>query len=285
MAKPLGPLFPFAAFAVETFGNARPGVSMALKPISSLIIDTYRSGAELLVILEGKLVLENSEAARCELETLLEGDLDTVYFHLGKVQYVDSGGWGAMVGLKVAANRHKISLCFLSPNDRVLEVFRISKLDTIFDVLESDAADEVAEKIEQPKNLVFRGSRDQRQSKYNTESYFDKPKIQIINAASFETSEKADEEEELRRLSQDAMSLLKAKDYDGVIETYHKLLDLDPLDITALNNLGIVYEKNPDWHSKAIEVWERVLDLSEERRDPKHGERAKRHLVDLRRVA
>lgn len=260
---------------------AQPSVSMALKPISSLVIDTYRSGTELLVKLEGKLVLENSEAARLQMEALLEDGLETAYFHLGKVQYVDSGGWGAMVGLKVVANRNRIRICFLSPTERVLEVFRISKLDSIFDVVEASEADQIVEKIEKPENLVFRGSRDQRQGKYNTEAYFVQPKIEIVNPSDTSADQDPNAEKELRRLSREAMELLKTGDFDRVIETYHMLLDLDPGDITALNNLGIVYEKRPDWHNQAIEVWEKVLDLSEERQDPKHVERAKRHLVTL----
>ena len=68
-----------------------------------------------------------------------------------------------------------------------------------------------------------------------------------------------------------------------VIETYLKVLEIDPDDISALNNLGVVYEKRPEWRDKAVETWKRVQELSETRQDEKHADRARRHLKSLTR--
>jgi tetratricopeptide (TPR) repeat protein len=78
-----------------------------------------------------------------------------------------------------------------------------------------------------------------------------------------------------------AVEFMRQGNYESSIECYKEALNLDPDYLPALNNLAIVYEKQPSWHNLAIENWNRVLELSRQRNDEKHMDRAERHLADL----
>lgn len=248
---------------------------------SQLLIDAYRSRNELLVELTGRLTLENSDSVRQRLHDLIETDLEKFYLYMGGLEYVDSGGWGTMVGLKVAVNRNRTRLTFLAPNDRVLDIFRISKLDSIFDIITGGEAEGIRKTIERPENLVWRDSPDESQSKFNTEAYFT-PYTEDQVTPGGSSAPRSDRESEIAELSRRAVEYLRFGDYPKVIETYEKVLELDEDDISALNNLGVVYEKRPEWREKAVATWQRVQELSEARRDSKHADRARRHLKSLR---
>lgn len=248
---------------------------------SQLLIDAYRTRTELLVELTGRLTLENSDSVRKRLHELIEEPLEKFYLYMGGLEYVDSGGWGTMVGLKVAVNRNRARLTFLAPNDRVMDIFRISKLDSIFDIITGGEAESIRKAIERPENLLWRDSPDESQSKFNTEAYFTPyTEDQVTPGGSGPTE--SDRGREIAELSRRAVEYLRFGDYPKVIETYQKVLELDADDISALNNLGVVYEKRPEWRQKAVETWQRVQELSEHRSDFKHADRARRHLKSLR---
>ncbi len=81
-----------------------------------------------------------------------------------------------------------------------------------------------------------------------------------------------------------AVEYMKVGNYDMAVLEYEKALRIDPEYLPALNNLAIVYEKQPSWIPKAIEQWEIVLRVSQQRGDQKHMDRAKRHLANLRQL-
>lgn len=81
-----------------------------------------------------------------------------------------------------------------------------------------------------------------------------------------------------------AVEYMRVGNYDMAVLEYEKALRLDPEYLPALNNLAIVYEKQPSWIPKAIEQWELVLRISQQRGDQKHMDRAKRHLANLRQL-
>lgn len=78
---------------------------------------------------------------------------------------------------------------------------------------------------------------------------------------------------------------MREGDYNKSIEKYNQALKLDPNYVPALNNLAIIYEKKPHTYSKAIELWEHVLQICKEKDDKKHLERAEKHLQKLREIA
>lgn len=85
----------------------------------------------------------------------------------------------------------------------------------------------------------------------------------------------------VRQFCEEAVDYIKKGDYPHAIDSYRRALGLDGDNLSALNNLGIVYEKRPEWYPQAVETWKRVLELSERARDEKHAGRARKHLDTL----
>jgi len=79
-----------------------------------------------------------------------------------------------------------------------------------------------------------------------------------------------------------AVELMRQGDYEKAVEKYQEALHVDPDYLPAYNNLAIVFEKKPSWRSKAIEMWEKVLELSQAGGDQKHIDRAQKHLSNLK---
>lgn len=100
-------------------------------------------------------------------------------------------------------------------------------------------------------------------------------------ASSSARSEKEILEEHCRR----AVDYMRQGNYEMSVEEYKSALKLNPDYLPALNNLAIVYEKQPSWIPRAIEMWEHVLRLSQGHGDQKHVDRAQRHLSNLRKMS
>lgn len=249
-------------------------------PGPKIWIDAFQSGDELLVILKGKLVLENCEAARARLTTLLTERVQRVDIYLGRLEFIDSAGWGAMVGLKMLANRNRTRLVFLSPSERVREIFRISKLDAIFEILDGPEAEDRRAALMKRENAVFRESQDESQQNFVTEANYP-THVTESEALRGPGHPRLDPRIEAATLAGDALEHLRNGSYAKAVELYKRLLEVQPDDLTALNNLGVVYEKRPEWRSDAVATWKRVLRLSEERQDAKHADRARKHLQYL----
>jgi len=61
-----------------------------------------------------------------------------ILLNLAGVSYVDSSGVGQLTGALASAQRQGVSLKLLGPNTRVLNLMKMSKLDTVFDIVEDE---------------------------------------------------------------------------------------------------------------------------------------------------
>ena len=61
-----------------------------------------------------------------------------VLLNLAGVTYVDSSGVGQLVGALTSAGRQGVSLKLLRPNTQVLDLLKLSKLDTVFEIFEDE---------------------------------------------------------------------------------------------------------------------------------------------------
>jgi len=62
-----------------------------------------------------------------------------ILLNLAGVTYVDSSGVGQLVGAMTSARNQGVSLKLLRPNTQVLNLLKLSKLDTVFDIFEDEA--------------------------------------------------------------------------------------------------------------------------------------------------
>jgi anti-anti-sigma factor len=242
-------------------------------------IDAYRKGSELFVILRGRLVLSYCQDAKARLGSLVTAQTEQFYLHMADLNFLDSAGLGVMVGLKMTANKSHAHLVLLSPPQRIQEIFRVSKLDTIFEIRTGTEAEVLATSMMQPEYCLWRDSKDDRQEQYNTQADFlpRNSQLTMIDGG-------GENEARVRQICEEAVELIRRGDYPRAIENYRSALALDPNNLSALNNLGIVYEKDPKWYAQAVETWRRVLELSERKGDEKHAGRARKHLETLTKL-
>ncbi|WP_022707584.1 MULTISPECIES: STAS domain-containing protein [Paracoccus] len=86
-----------------------------------------------------RLTAANATAFRDELIALLGNGEDRLLVDMSAVEFVDSSGVGAMVGvLKKIGNRGEIAICSLTGN--VDKMFRITRMDKVFAIYPSRAA-------------------------------------------------------------------------------------------------------------------------------------------------
>lgn len=245
-------------------------------------IDAYRKSGELFVVLRGSLVLNYCRDAKVRLGSLLKPPVSRAYIHLAELEFLDSAGLGVLVGLKMTANRSQIDLSFLSPRSRVEEIFRVSKLDTIFEITQGAEADALRAMLMQSNFCLWRDRKDTNQSEYNTEADFTKVTnsqlTQVVGDGESEQSTR------LRALGSDAVMAIRQGDHDRAVNLYRQMLDLDRNNMSALNNLAVIYEKKTEWYTLARESWMRLLELSKQHDDEKHASRARKHLDALNKL-
>jgi anti-sigma B factor antagonist len=107
---------------------------MAANPTSSseLTIETTRNGDEIVARCSGRI----NSATNGQLQSTVRGlmaETKSLVLDLSDVTYMDSSGLGAIVGLYVSAKRQGCVLKLVNLNERLKELFRITKLSRIFE--------------------------------------------------------------------------------------------------------------------------------------------------------
>ena len=71
---------------------------------------------------------------------LVKNGQKSILLNLAGVTYVDSSGVGQLTGALTSAHRQGATLKLLNPTTRVLDLLKMSKLDTIFDIRDDEAS-------------------------------------------------------------------------------------------------------------------------------------------------
>jgi anti-sigma B factor antagonist len=104
----------------------------------ALKVQTQISGHVYILHCEGRIVFGDEGAAlRERVRNLLTGT-PKIVINLERVDHVDSGGLGILVGLCVSAKNRGGELILVSPNEHVRNTLRRTCLDTIFRVYGND---------------------------------------------------------------------------------------------------------------------------------------------------
>lgn len=273
-------------------------------------IKVYKFKDKLYITLGGRVVLEECDAVKNAILPLIDRSLTQIYVDLEKVTFIDSAGLGVLVGLKMTSNKNKARLILVNPSKGVYDILYVSKLDNIFDITTGKEAEISKQTIIMEENLVKDVSDEKEQIKESSISpkipikpVVQQPKtVQDIKPATEKpmqpspiqeplkaqaiTEDKSDKsnQELIDDYCHNAVEYMRQGFYEKAVEEYKKALSINPEYLPALNNLAIVYEKKPSWNSKAIEQWEKVLTISQREGDPKHIDRAKKHLENLRKM-
>src|SRR5436309_15396575 len=100
----------------------------------ALRIETQISGDVFIVRCDGRIVFGDAgRALRERVGNMLSGS-PRIVVSLNGVHYVDSEGLGVLVGLSVSARNRGGELKLVSPSQRVSDLLRRTRLDTIISV-------------------------------------------------------------------------------------------------------------------------------------------------------
>ena len=94
-----------------------------------------------VVALDGRIVLgEESNALREKVKSLLAEGKKKVVLNMDNITFIDSAGLGTLVAAHHSAKGQGASLRLCHLGSKFQEVLRITKLVTIFDVYDTEAA-------------------------------------------------------------------------------------------------------------------------------------------------
>jgi len=93
-----------------------------------------------VVDIEGRIVLGEESAKLRELVSeLLKSGQKKILFNLVDVQYIDSSGLGSLVSAFTSVRRQGGELKLLHLTSKVHDVLQITKLYTVFDIMDDEA--------------------------------------------------------------------------------------------------------------------------------------------------
>lgn len=106
----------------------------------NMTMTTRQVGGVLVVDISGRIVLgEESAALRNLVRDLLSRGHKKILFNLQDVSYIDSSGLGHLVSAFTSVQKEKGELKLLNLTKNVHDVMQITKLYTIFDILDDEA--------------------------------------------------------------------------------------------------------------------------------------------------
>lgn len=101
-------------------------------PISELTFEVVKSPEETFVRCNGRIVSATSRDLQDTVRSLIPG-ANRIVLDLTNVSYLDSSGLGALVSLYLSAKRQQCELKLINLNQRLKELFRLTKLAGIFE--------------------------------------------------------------------------------------------------------------------------------------------------------
>jgi anti-sigma B factor antagonist len=94
-----------------------------------------------VVTLDGRIVLgEESNALRVKLKSLIAEGKKQIVLNMDNVKYIDSAGLGILVAAHCSAKTQGASLRLCHLGSKFQEVLQITKLLTVFEVCDTEAA-------------------------------------------------------------------------------------------------------------------------------------------------
>ena len=107
---------------------------MAANPIptSELSLETIKNPDEIIVRCNGRIVSATTHDLQTTVRSLIP-ETKRVVLDLTNVSYMDSSGLGTVVSIYLTAKRQQCELRIINLNQRLKELFRLTKLASIFE--------------------------------------------------------------------------------------------------------------------------------------------------------
>ena len=103
---------------------------------------SVRKAKDIIVIdVEGKIVLGDGDVEiKQTVNGLIQKGNKKVILNLAKVPYLDSAGLGEIMRCFTALRRDGGDFKLLSPNQRIIDLFSITKLLNVFDIFDNESS-------------------------------------------------------------------------------------------------------------------------------------------------
>ncbi len=98
------------------------------------MVRTEQTDDVLVIHLEGRLIMSNSDEVKNAIKRALETNRQPVRIDLKKVEFLDSTGIGVLISIYKFLKERKLEMTVANPNEAVQRVMTITKLDTILTV-------------------------------------------------------------------------------------------------------------------------------------------------------
>lgn len=106
---------------------------MVANPATELNLETVRAPEEITVRCTGRINSSTCALLHTTVRSLMS-ETRSVVMDLTNVSHMDSAGLGVMFGLYVSAKKQHCALKFINPSQHLQDLFRTTKLDSIFEV-------------------------------------------------------------------------------------------------------------------------------------------------------
>ena len=263
--------------------------------------EIYKKDERLFIQLDGPFTIDGMDSFEPLYEPHLTPPLEAVFVNLAKAEYLDMAGLGSLLDLKIKSLKCRARFSLVEPAREVLDLLQVSRMEEVFEIVSGIDADRIVEdmvvpalRIERLDTAIAARAESMAVSSPSAAPVAPPPPpespptmqmpAEPAPAAAPQQDNKPPQEvrKAIEQYCRQAVEHLRKDQLDESVSCYLKAIELDPNYKPARNNLAIVYEKRPAWHSQSIEQWEILLQLSEAEGDQKHIDRAKKHLAKLR---
>ena len=97
-----------------------------------------KDGAKIVVVNEDHITVTNVREFRKMVQTFIDAGSTKVILNLKAVKHIDSMGLGAIVGMSEAMKYAKGQLVILNVQYAVRELFRLTEMDKVLSIVESE---------------------------------------------------------------------------------------------------------------------------------------------------
>jgi anti-sigma B factor antagonist len=104
----------------------------------SLVLTTHEVHGLLVMDMSGRLTILDENLRAVVLQLLQAGHRHFV-LKMTEISYIDSCGLGQLVSIYISVRNQGGTVRMLMPSQRVRELLKITKLDTVFEIIEDEA--------------------------------------------------------------------------------------------------------------------------------------------------
>lgn len=236
----------------------------------------YLCNNRLWVSMEGRFLASDCRRVRESVAVALSPAVSEVWVDLSLAEFLDRSAIQLLAGIRNRCSRIKSRLRLIHPSARAMALLAASKLHEVFEIVPDGDLPGQEGFVRSPETLVT--SIDSAEASDSGDSFT----AENLRIASVSETVPATARTEPAEMCRRAAEALRRGDYEESVRLYRQAIELDGGLLAARNNLAVLCEQRRDLRPLAVDQWEALVRLSEQRGDHQQKERAERHLRALR---